>query len=177
MEAIASAPPPFRDAVVAIDVLGLSYAEAARHLKVPEATVTSRLYRGRRHVARTLVDDAETVLRLQDAHRALDHSSLEGEEKVCVALQRLVRGNATPTGPARRTTGADGRVAKVREILDDRTAENVGLDELAAAADISRFHLIRVFQRRYGLTPFAYQRNRRIEKARRAVDFRAQRRK
>ena len=59
MEAIANAPPSFRDAVVAVDVLGLSYAEAARHLKVPEATVTSRLYRGRRHVARTLVDDAE----------------------------------------------------------------------------------------------------------------------
>jgi RNA polymerase sigma-70 factor, ECF subfamily len=62
MEAIANAPPSFRDAVVAVDVLGLSYAEAARHLKVPEATVTSRLFRGRRHVARTLVDDAETPL-------------------------------------------------------------------------------------------------------------------
>ena len=33
-------------------------------------------------------------------------------------------------------------------------------------AGLSRFHLIRVFQRRYGLTPFAYQRTRRIEKAR-----------
>ncbi len=54
MEAIASASPPFRDAVVAIDVQGLSYAEAARHLGVPEATVTSRLYRGRRHVAQRL---------------------------------------------------------------------------------------------------------------------------
>jgi RNA polymerase sigma-70 factor (ECF subfamily) len=60
MEAIASAPPQFRDAVVAVDVQGLSYAEAARHLGVPEATVTSRLYRGRRHVAQRLTDDPET---------------------------------------------------------------------------------------------------------------------
>ena len=59
MAAIASAPPPFRDAVVAIDVLGLSYAEAARHLSVPEGTVTTRLYRGRRHVAQTLTDASE----------------------------------------------------------------------------------------------------------------------
>ena len=66
MEAIASAPPTFRDAVVAIDVLGLSYAEAARHLKVPEATVTTRLHRGRRHVARTLVEDPETPLTDRD---------------------------------------------------------------------------------------------------------------
>jgi AraC-like DNA-binding protein len=115
------------------------------------------------------IDDVETLSRLQAAHRALDHANLEGEEKVCVALQRLVRRHGTPTGPARRITGADARVATVRQILDDRTAENVGLDELAAAAGISRFHLIRVFQRRYGMTPFAYQRNRRIEKARAAL--------
>jgi AraC-like DNA-binding protein len=132
------------------------------------AEVAASLWGGKATIAfrSPLIDDAETVLRLQAAHRALDHSNLEGEEKVCVALQRLLRKNATPTGPARRITGADARVAKVREILDDRTAENVGLDELAAAADVSRFHLIRVFRRRYGLTPFAYQRNRRIEKAR-----------
>jgi AraC-like DNA-binding protein len=132
------------------------------------AEVAASLWGGKGTVAfRTpLVDDAETVMRLEAAHRALDHRNLEGEEKLCIALQRLVRRNATPTGPARRITGADARVAKVRELLDDRTAENVGLDELAAAAGVSRFHLIRVFQRRYGLTPFAYQRNRRIETAR-----------
>ena len=135
------------------------------------AEVAASLWGGKGTVAfRTpLIDDDETVMRLQAAHRALDHRSLEGEEKVCVALQRLVRRSAAPTGPARRITGADARVATVRELLDDRTAENVGLDELAAAAGISRFHLIRVFQRRYGLTPFAYQRNRRIEKARAAL--------
>ncbi len=66
MAAIASAAPPFRDAVVAIDVQGLSYAEAARHLGVPEATVTSRLYRGRRHVAQRLSDGAETPLNDRD---------------------------------------------------------------------------------------------------------------
>jgi AraC-like DNA-binding protein len=132
------------------------------------AEVAASLWGGKGTVAfrNPLIDDAETVMRLEAAHRALDHSNLEGEEKVCLALQRLVRRNATPTGPARRITGADARVATVRAILDDRTAENVGLDELAAAAGVSRFHLIRVFQRRYGLTPFAYQRNRRIEKAR-----------
>ena len=54
----------------------------------------------------------------------------------------------------------------MREILDNRAAESIGLGELAAAAGLSRFHLIRVFQRRYGMTPFAYQRNQRIEKAR-----------
>jgi AraC-like DNA-binding protein len=130
--------------------------------------IAASLWGGKGTVAfrNPLVDDADTVMRLEAAHRALDHSNLEGDEQICLALQRLVRRHATPTGPVRRITGADARVARVRQILDDRTAENIGLDELATAAGVSRFHLIRVFQHRYGLTPFAYQRNRRIERAR-----------
>jgi RNA polymerase sigma-70 factor, ECF subfamily len=54
MEAIASAPPAYRDAVVAVDLIGLSYREAARALRTREATITTRLHRGRQHVARAL---------------------------------------------------------------------------------------------------------------------------
>lgn len=54
MEAIASAPDHYRDAVIAIDLLGLSYREAARWLRTREATITTRLHRGRQHVARAL---------------------------------------------------------------------------------------------------------------------------
>jgi RNA polymerase sigma-70 factor (ECF subfamily) len=42
----------FRDALVAVDVVGLSYAEAARLLGIKEATLTSRVYRARMQVAR-----------------------------------------------------------------------------------------------------------------------------
>jgi RNA polymerase sigma-70 factor, ECF subfamily len=58
VEAIASAPPPYRDAVIAVDFVGLSYREAARSLKTQEATITSRLHRGRLHVTRALADAA-----------------------------------------------------------------------------------------------------------------------
>ncbi len=51
---IADLPDDFRDAIVAIDVAGLSYSEAARALGVREGTVTSRLYRARAQVARQL---------------------------------------------------------------------------------------------------------------------------
>lgn len=50
---IAELPTDFRDALVAIDVLGLSYREAARALKVREATITTRLYRARVRLAAT----------------------------------------------------------------------------------------------------------------------------
>ena len=54
MRAIASAPAPYRDAVIAVDFLGLSYREAARSLRTREATIGTRLHRGRQHVARQL---------------------------------------------------------------------------------------------------------------------------
>src|SRR5215208_3643920 len=48
--AIAELPEEFRDVLVAVDVAGLSYKEAARLLGVPEGTVMSRLYRARKRV-------------------------------------------------------------------------------------------------------------------------------
>jgi RNA polymerase sigma-70 factor (ECF subfamily) len=52
--AIARLPEPFRSTLVAVDVAGLSYREAARALGAPEATITTRLYRARQRVAREI---------------------------------------------------------------------------------------------------------------------------
>ena len=53
-EAISELPEEFRDVLVAVDIAGLSYQEAARALGVAEGTVTSRLFRARDRVARRL---------------------------------------------------------------------------------------------------------------------------
>ena len=57
MEAIASAPAVYRDAVVAVDLIGLSYREAAHALRTRESTITTRLHRGRQYVARALTGE------------------------------------------------------------------------------------------------------------------------
>ena len=57
-EAIAQLPDEFREALVAVDVAGLSYPEAANTLGVPEGTLTSRLFRARDRVARLLSGEA-----------------------------------------------------------------------------------------------------------------------
>ena len=54
LAAIADLPEDFRDVLVAVDVAGLSYQEAARLFDVPEGTVTSRLFRARDRLARRL---------------------------------------------------------------------------------------------------------------------------
>lgn len=52
--AIAGLPDEFRHALVAVDVAGLSYREAADLLDTREATIASRLFRARERVARSL---------------------------------------------------------------------------------------------------------------------------
>ena len=52
----------FRDALVAVDIVGLSYAEAAELLDVKEATITSRVYRARLQVARGMESVGPGVL-------------------------------------------------------------------------------------------------------------------
>ena len=53
-EAVAALPQPMREVLVAVDVLGLSYAEAAKALGVHENTIPSRLARARLKVAEAL---------------------------------------------------------------------------------------------------------------------------
>jgi RNA polymerase sigma-70 factor, ECF subfamily len=52
--AIAQLPESFRLALVAVDIAGLSYGEAAQVLGAPQATITTRLFRARQRVAREL---------------------------------------------------------------------------------------------------------------------------
>jgi RNA polymerase sigma-70 factor, ECF subfamily len=57
LEAVAELPEDFRLALVAIDILGLSYGEAAKALDTREATITTRLYRARQRIARQFSDE------------------------------------------------------------------------------------------------------------------------
>jgi RNA polymerase sigma-70 factor (ECF subfamily) len=52
--AVAFLPDHFRDALIAVDLTGLSYGEAACALGVDQATLATRLHRGRQRVAEML---------------------------------------------------------------------------------------------------------------------------
>jgi RNA polymerase sigma-70 factor (ECF subfamily) len=90
---IATLPEDQRLALVAVDVLGLSYKEAARALRVREATITTRLFRARNRVAKQLAPELGSP-----TPTSLDPDSLELAD-VPAPLQphsRIVSGNETP---------------------------------------------------------------------------------
>ena len=63
---IAGLDEPFRDALVAVDVVGLSYGEAAELLGTKEATITSRVFRARARVAAGMESPVDGVNRYRD---------------------------------------------------------------------------------------------------------------
>ena len=57
--AIQALPVEFRDVLVAVDIVGLSYGEAAKALRVRTGTIASRLFRAREQVAESLSGQAQ----------------------------------------------------------------------------------------------------------------------
>jgi RNA polymerase sigma-70 factor (ECF subfamily) len=93
---IAELPQDFREALVAVDVLGLSYREAARALGVREATITTRLFRARRQVATRLTPEAAAEPTAteprQQASRSGDHGGLRTSIAATGAEQKSAGG-------------------------------------------------------------------------------------
>jgi DNA-directed RNA polymerase specialized sigma24 family protein len=69
---IAALPDRYRAAIVAVDVMGLSYREASNALKIPEATITTRLHRARRSVLARLSPAQGPVQEPRDPNHDLE---------------------------------------------------------------------------------------------------------
>jgi len=54
---------------------------------------------------------------------------------------------------------------RARDFVDSRYAEPIGVDDMAAAAGLSRAHFSREFSRTFGESPKAYLMTRRLERA------------
>jgi AraC-like DNA-binding protein len=69
----------------------------------------------------------------------------------------------------RDSTSHRAPIERAKMYLRERFNESITLDELARAAALSRFHLLRTFTRQVGIPPHAYQIRVRIEHARRLL--------
>jgi RNA polymerase sigma-70 factor (ECF subfamily) len=61
-DTIAALPRDYREALVAVDVVGLRYGEAADALRIPEGTLATRVFRARRKVADALRGEPERTI-------------------------------------------------------------------------------------------------------------------
>jgi AraC-like DNA-binding protein len=106
-------------------------------------------------------------------HTALDTptSRLEQDERLAEWLRSLIERSSAVRVPRPPQTPRDDRAFRLAcDYLADRPERNVGLDELATAAGIGKFRLIRLFRERTGLPPHALQVAHRVRAARRLLE-------
>ncbi len=105
---------------------------------------------------------------LLSAHAALvqEPPGLAVEETLLGAVAGLAPHLRSQAPALRRGRSEHAAVRRARAHLQERWDQRVSLAELATVAGLSRFELIRRFQQQNGLTPHAFQRDLRIERAR-----------
>ncbi len=114
--AVAQLPEDFRLALVAVDILGLSYREAADALQAREATITTRLFRARRQVVRLLADNPPVDAPQASANRARARETTAGTGDASLDPQEVAEtaGRKAPQSypPAREGSTPRERLAE-----------------------------------------------------------------
>jgi AraC-like DNA-binding protein len=135
---------------------------------------------------RPRIADRRLARRFLALHMAMEHpaGALERETLVSALLRELAEGAArTERAPARsdpaparsdralsRAARTDPALTRACEFLSDNIARNVTLDELAAAAGVSRFRVVRLFTTGLGVPPHRFQIAQRVKLARRLLE-------
>jgi len=120
-----------------------------------------------------ILDDPLLASGFVRLHRALETpiTRLEREVRLAEWLRTAVEQSpAIRPAPPRLGARDRGALRRACDYLGDRLERNVGLDELAAAAGIGKFRLIRLFRERTGLPPHALQVAQRVRRARRLLE-------
>lgn len=122
-------------------------------------------------VDEAVIDDPDLAGRLVKLHRLTEagEGRLAIETALTEAMSLLIARHATPDRPVRRPGRESGPVARARTAIEAHPERDVGLDELAAVAGLSRYHLLRAFRREVGVTPHAFVVGRRVARAKRLL--------
>jgi AraC-like DNA-binding protein len=120
------------------------------------------------------IRDPRLTARFLAVHRAMDRAAwtLERETLLAELLQGLVDRSLLSADQvaARRSARADPAFVGACEFLLDNLVRNVTLDELAAAAGVSRFRVVRLFTAAVAMPPHRFQIAQRVKLARRLLE-------
>ena len=122
--------------------------------------------------AESVIDDPDTLRALYAAHvcsESSDASQLEKASRLVHALRQLMTRHGQGVPRAQLPRAEPGVVRRAREFIDASVAANPSLDEIADAAGMSPFHLLREFKKAVGVPPHVYLVQRRMDEARRLL--------
>ncbi|KKX30242.1 AraC family transcriptional regulator [Rhizobium sp. LC145] len=132
--------------------------------------VTGRSFHGTPAFGRQILHDQPLADAFLKAHRMLEEGAgaLEtGQGMYMVLAAMFQRHGSSIIVPV--DTSERSAIRRARDYLMENYASDIGLEELAAVAGLSRAHLIRAFRKEFHITPHAFLTDIRIRKARRML--------
>ncbi|MER9561117.1 AraC family ligand binding domain-containing protein [Mesorhizobium sp. M0571] len=118
--------------------------------------------------SRAIIEDCALAAALMAAHQgSTSRDAVTSETSLLGALKRLIVGHGDPSGQAEEIehSGSRRRFSLYRELVEGELGSQLDLQRLAGAAGVTRFQVIRDFNKAIGLTPAAYIRDRRLRRA------------
>lgn len=126
---------------------------------------------GAPYFTNAVVEDPELANQIRLVFNTLENSDnrLLRETLIYGTLVKLIGKHAKSRVTPAQESKAQKQLYLVKEFLDDFPQADVSLDDLAKLAAISPYHLVRQFQKEFGLPPHAYQIQARLRLARKLL--------
>lgn len=118
--------------------------------------------------SRATIEDSSLAAVLTAAHQgSTSPDTMTAETSLLVALRRLIVRHGDSSGQAEEieSSGSQRRFSIYRDLVESELGSRLDLKRLAGAAGVTRFQVIRDFNKAIGLTPAAYIRDRRLRRA------------
>lgn len=133
-------------------LVGCASHETMMECRIPETHFEDPVFRS------MLLDVADHFNELAGNPLEQDHRLYELAAQISKILGRFQ--------PDRWTHRKDVLLMTVRDYIHDNIEEEITIDDLSCVANVSKYHLIRLFRRQFGLTPHKYILNHRINRVR-----------
>jgi AraC-like DNA-binding protein len=124
------------------------------------------------HFVEPQLEHPQVAAAMQRLHDAVNggKSQLEIDHFYVESTAQLIEHAGERDLSRRRLSRHHPSVRKAKEFLHESFAANVSLDDLAAATNLSKFHLARCFRECTGMAPHQYQKLLRLQAARRLLE-------
>lgn len=120
----------------------------------------------------TLIDDhilRHQVLSMTDLIQDQSTTKMEQESGLFQIAHSLVR-NAGKLDKIQSVARTDSLLLQAKEYIHAHLDQDISIDDISRAANLSKFHFIRLFRAQFGITPHQYVLNCRLNSARKALE-------
>lgn len=121
------------------------------------------------HFRQGVINDPALARCIRITHRTLADETtplLEKETRLHWLLAHWIDRHSHQSGSLRAPGKEHDAVIRARNYIRDCLGDDMSLDDVARAANLSPFHLVRVFEKNTGVTPHAYLIQERVRAAR-----------